>query len=78
MSDIDRTVVRLNEQLHAPAETATVLRDQILAAPRPDPEVVEDILHAEYRAYLCMMSDHGCDCVALSFDGWLLVWAGDR
>lgn len=29
-----------------------------------------DRVHAEYRAYLCMMSDHGCDCVALDFDEW--------
>lgn len=36
-----------------------------------NPEVVEDILHAEYRAYLCMMSTHGCECVALDFDHWL-------
>jgi hypothetical protein len=36
-----------------------------------NPEVVEDILYAEYRAYLCMMSTHGCECVALDFDHWL-------
>ncbi len=29
--------------------------------------------HAEYRAYLCMMSDHGCECVALAFDQWAQV-----
>ena len=41
-------------------------------------DLVEAILHAEYRAYLCMMSDHGCDCVALDFDHWLTVWVADR
>lgn len=76
MSDIDRTVARLNEQLHATAGAVTGLRDVILFSelPPPNPEVVEAILHAEYRAYLCMMSDHGCECVALDFDHWLAVW----
>jgi hypothetical protein len=26
---------------------------------------------AEYLAYLCMMSDHGCACVALGFYDWV-------
>jgi hypothetical protein len=30
----------------------------------------EQARHAEYRAYLCMMTDHGCDCVALPFEAW--------
>lgn len=34
-------------------------------------------LHAEYRAYLCMMTDHGCDCVALEFVDWLKTLADD-
>lgn len=25
---------------------------------------------AEYSDYLCMMSDHGCVCLALGFDDW--------
>lgn len=37
-------------------------------------DAAEAILHAEYRAYLRMMSDHGCECVALDFDRWLMVW----
>lgn len=41
-------------------------------------DAAEAILHAEYRAYLCMMSDHGCECVALGFDAWLTVWVADR
>lgn len=28
---------------------------------------------AEYRAYLCSMSDHGCECLALDFAQWALV-----
>lgn len=28
--------------------------------------------HTEYQAYLCMMIDGGCLCVALGFDDW---WA---
>jgi hypothetical protein len=27
--------------------------------------------HAAYRAYLCSMSDHGCECIALDFSAWM-------
>jgi hypothetical protein len=39
-----------------------------------DNDVVEQILEAEYRAYLDVMDEHWCRCVALSFDAWLSVW----
>jgi len=29
--------------------------------------------HVEYQAYLCMMTDHGCECVALDFEAWAQV-----
>lgn len=29
--------------------------------------------HAEFRAYLCSMADHGCECIALDFQAWALV-----
>lgn len=29
--------------------------------------------HAAYQAYLCMMSEHGCECVALDFEQWSQV-----
>lgn len=77
MSDIDQTIARLNRQLHATADEVTALRDVILELPPVDPEVVESILQAEYTAYLCMMSDHDCICVVLSFDDWLKVWVAD-
>lgn len=40
-------------------------------------ETIQDTLdqerHAQYRAYLYMMADHGCDCVALTYDEWALL-----
>jgi hypothetical protein len=33
--------------------------------------------HAEYRAYLCSMADHGCECIALDYDLWAQVVAAD-
>lgn len=33
--------------------------------------------HAEYRAYLCMTIDHGCDCLALDFERWHQVVVAD-
>ena len=35
-----------------------------------DAEAQAAARRAEYSAYLCMMSDHGCICVALGFDDW--------
>jgi hypothetical protein len=29
------------------------------------------IVHAEYDAYVCMMQDHGCECLALTFTAWV-------
>lgn len=37
------------------------------------PDTVEQVLHAEYRAYLCIMCAHDCQCIALSFDQWLAL-----
>lgn len=34
-------------------------------------DTYEEALHAEYRAYLMIMHDHGCCAVALSFDEWM-------
>jgi hypothetical protein len=34
--------------------------------------------HAQYRAYLCSMIDHGCDFLALGFDRWAQVAAADQ
>jgi len=36
-----------------------------------------DTKRAEYRAYLCSMIDHGCDCLALDFDWWAQVVVAD-
>ena len=33
-------------------------------------EALATARRAEYRAYLCMMTSHGCACVALGFDEW--------
>jgi len=30
----------------------------------------EQIVQAEYTAYLCTLCDHDCQCLALSFDEW--------
>jgi hypothetical protein len=42
-------------------------------------EIAADVeRHAEYRAYLCSMIDHGCDCLALDFDRWAQVVVADQ
>ena len=47
--------------------TETYVRDgRLYARPRKD----EAVLRVEYTAYLCTLCDHGCQCLALSFDEW--------
>jgi hypothetical protein len=30
--------------------------------------------HVAYRRYLMCMCDHGCECVALTFEQWERLW----
>jgi len=77
MTDIEAYRAKTDELLAGYDARLAAVRDADHAAALAE-IAADEQRHAEYRAYLCSMADHGCECLALDFDRWAQVVAADQ